>query len=256
MIALLATLSAWADGQEELAPVQATPTELRPPSGAPAAVDPLATELLGTASGGPPAETLPPSGSPSALLAAALGLWPLAIAGAGAALVYAATRRKAAGGSDLLRVVGKTPVGTNHSGLVLVDVRDPGGHRRRLLIGTAGSGVPNLVADLGEDDGIDTETPAPQRVAQPAPTLTAPIVAPKPAQQPRRPAGRPTVQLDREEDPPSMRRNRQLTPTPVEQEEDPPSVRRNRAFAPSANQKAQARALIAEVVQSRTANGR
>lgn len=109
---------------------------------APGATDTTYTRLFGGAGAAAPAETAAPAPSawglagPLALLAAAgFGAWKL--------------KRSvpALAGARPIDVVGRQPLG-DRGALVLVDVIDAEGERRRLLVGTGG-GPPTLVADLG-----------------------------------------------------------------------------------------------------------
>lgn len=122
---------------------------------APAAADPLYTELLGDA---PAAQTATPVAAVPGLGTWVGGLWPLGLAAIGAGLVWVAKKRGLAPGgasSDGPWIVGRTPL-VGGGALVLVDLRDASGRARRLLVGT-GPGAPTLLADLGDDDASGAE---------------------------------------------------------------------------------------------------
>ena len=85
------------------------------------------------------------------------GLWPLALALGGMGLLWLARGRTGARSpfQTQLMVVGKTSLGGSSS-LMLIDVAQPGGSMRRLVIAT-GSGTPALLADLGDDAPSEEE---------------------------------------------------------------------------------------------------
>lgn len=115
--------------------------------------DALALRLLGPT----PVETAaaaPQRSSPLDLDLA--GLWPLGLAAIGMVFLWVARRRTARNPFQTqLFVVGRTPLGGS-SALMLVDVAQPGGAMRRLVIAT-GSGTPTLLADLGDDSPSEPE---------------------------------------------------------------------------------------------------
>lgn len=86
------------------------------------------------------------------------GLWPFGLA-AGVAGLWLVTRRKRLGRGAELTIVSRTAV-SSQSALVLVDVADPDGRAHRLLVGIGSGRPPSLVADLGmaEDPDDDLET--------------------------------------------------------------------------------------------------
>lgn len=123
--------------------------------------------------GSPPAETAAPEGSPLAPLKLA---GPLALAGVA---MFLAWRLRASGAGSAvgkpLQVISRHPLG-DRAALVLVEVVDADGERRRLLVGTGG-GAPSLVADLGLVPGPAAE-PEPADVAGAAPVnVTEEILA-------------------------------------------------------------------------------
>lgn len=80
-----------------------------------------------------------------------VGLWPIGVTIAGAAVLWIISRvRRLDPGPDLVHVdvVGRAGVGGN-AALQVVDVQDAKGNIRRLLLAT-GTGAPTLIADLGE----------------------------------------------------------------------------------------------------------
>ncbi len=105
------------------------------------------------------------------------GLWPLALAAAGAALVVGAKRlpRRGAASAAAVRVAGRASLGGAAS-VVVVDVDDGAGGTRRLLL-SAGGGPTALLADLGGTEDVPAEAVA----AEPAPPARAPVVASKAA---------------------------------------------------------------------------
>jgi hypothetical protein len=164
MIALLATLAS-AKPPENLEGLQ--------PAAAPPA-DALYDQLLGDAT--PEAHPAPLS-----LGSSVGGLWPLGVAAIGAGLVFAASRyRRSSGRPEVIAVVGRTSLGAT-AGLVVVDVKDPTGNWRRLLVGTGGTGAPTLVADLGEDEA-EVDVPAMPVLPEPPPRTAALVDASRKAQ--------------------------------------------------------------------------
>lgn len=75
-------------------------------------------------------------------------MWPLGLGAAGIAGAFQLRRRAGTPRLENLKVVHRTTLG-DRSALLVVEVADAHGGRRRLLIGT-GAGAPALVADLGE----------------------------------------------------------------------------------------------------------
>lgn len=77
---------------------------------------------------------------------------PALLGGLGLMALWQVKRRRAPqtiSGSPLLSILSRLPLGDRGS-LVLVEVEEPEGGRRRLLVGTGG-GSPTLVSDLGTD---------------------------------------------------------------------------------------------------------
>ncbi|MCA9489852.1 MAG: hypothetical protein KC621_08010 [Myxococcales bacterium] len=113
-----------------------------------------------------------------------VGLWPIGVTIAGAAVLWIMSRvRRLDPGPDLVHVdvVGRAGVGGN-AALQVVDVQDAKGNIRRLLLAT-GTGAPTLIADLGEtsaEDGTESEE-APvhlmTRATRPLPLGLVPPVA-------------------------------------------------------------------------------
>lgn len=75
-------------------------------------------------------------------------MWPLGLGAAGIAGAFQFRRRATHPRLENLKVLHRTTLG-DRSALLLVEVADANGGRRRLLIGT-GAGAPALVADLGD----------------------------------------------------------------------------------------------------------
>lgn len=106
----------------------------------------------------------PPAAAPASAEQGTLPLLklagPLALAGVAmfAAWKLRATPTVASVGKPL-RVIARHPLG-DRSALVLLEVVDADGERRRLLVGT-GTGAPSLVADLGQvpEPGVSAEQP-------------------------------------------------------------------------------------------------
>ena len=129
---------------------------------------------------GPPAQALQTVGAePSpwkmagALALGAIGLW-------GAWHLRASGTREAVGRP--LKVLCRHPLG-DRTALVLLEVIDAEGERRRLLIGT-GAGAPTLVADLGQvvdmgpvPDGVAIGVAEPMARAQPCATVVEEVLA-------------------------------------------------------------------------------
>lgn len=118
-------------------------------------------------------------------------MWPLGLGAAGIAGAFQLRRRGNVPRLENLRVLHRTTLG-DRSALLLVEVADAHGGRRRLLIGT-GAGAPALVADLGdlpEAESFDRVIAAAQapatvveevlaeRVSEPPPVRTAPELPP------------------------------------------------------------------------------
>jgi hypothetical protein len=107
---------------------------------------------------------------PEAPMAAAPATeWPriaaLGLLGAGAlGAVWLKKRRPSRGVDPALRIIGRQALG-DRATLVLVDVEEPDGGRRRILIGTGG-GAPVLISDLGFSvpDLIDSSVEPLERV--------------------------------------------------------------------------------------------
>lgn len=81
----------------------------------------------------------------------------------GVACLFLAWRMRAGGTllgvNKQLEVLSRYPLGDRNT-LILLEVLDADGERRRLLVGT-GSGAPSLVADLGQVAASGTAEPAP-----------------------------------------------------------------------------------------------
>lgn len=131
---------------EPVAEADVAPAVLPPPVQAPDE-DVLAARLLGPA----PTVVPAPTAFASPLDVGVPVWWPIAAVGVGAGLLFVARKRltgRTMYESQLL-VVGRTSLGGS-SALLLVDVAQPGGAMRRLVIATGG-GTPTLLADLGDD---------------------------------------------------------------------------------------------------------
>ena len=102
-----------------------------------------------------------------ALAMAMAGLW-------GAWHLRSSVSREASG--KPLQVLCRHPLG-DRTALVLLEVIDADGERRRLLIGT-GAGAPTLVADLGQvPDLVEPVAELPVARAQPGATLVEEVLA-------------------------------------------------------------------------------
>lgn len=172
---------------------------------------------------------------------------------------------KLAGGDTPLKIVARQSLGGTNQ-LVLLEVADPSGQTRRLLVGTGGDG-PRLVSELHPQtdfEALIAEAPA-------EPVEVAPVVAPGPAVIL---AARASEALARETVPPRPSTQARQTVVPESRPKlaPPPSdpatyaSRRyrqiNRSSAPTAtrpalapDQRQQARSLVDEVLASRKERG-
>lgn len=91
--------------------------------------------------------------------------WPAALLAVGGAFALRWKVGRATAPAAPIRVLSRQPLG-DRSALVLIDVEDADGERRRLLVGT-GPGAPSLVADLGAV--LPPAEAAPRNLAEPAP---------------------------------------------------------------------------------------
>lgn len=106
-----------------------------------------------------------PAAAPTAAVESGIPAWawPVSVLALGGAVLLRARVQKAKSTDAAIRVLARQPLG-DRSQLVLLDVIDADGERRRLLVGT-GNGAPSLVADLGAQAA---EAPASDEPAEPA----------------------------------------------------------------------------------------